>query len=67
MSEINPFDGYIEIHEAAQRYPKSLDTLRRWIRQGKLPSYKFGRDVYLKHTDLTPKPVTGPVRRVAQK
>ncbi len=63
MSEINPFDGYIEIHEAAQKYPKSVDTYRRWIRQGKLKAFKHGRDVYLRISDLTPRPVNGPERR----
>ena len=53
--------------EAARKYPKSLPTYRRWVREGRLQAYKHGRDLYLREADLTPKPVNGPVRRAAQK
>jgi hypothetical protein len=64
----DPFAGFIEIHEADRdpRY-KSADTYRRWIRAGKLRAYKHGRDVYLKLSDLAPKPIEGPVRRAVEK
>ena len=63
----DPFAGYTEIHEFAEHGPKSLATLRRYVRQGKLQAYKFGNTVYLKDEDLVPEPVPKPERRAAHK
>ncbi len=59
----NVFDGYIPIREASPLTGKSLYTLRKYCREGKLKKYKFGRDVYLKVSDLKPQPADGPERR----
>jgi len=42
---------------------KSLFTLRKWAREGKITKYKFGRDVYLKKSELVPQAAPGPKRR----
>jgi hypothetical protein len=63
MSSPTPFPGFTEIHAVAERGPKSLPTLRPYIRQGTLQAYKFGSTVYLKNEDLVPRSVAGPARR----
>ena len=58
----NPFDGFIKIQDAPDLTGKSLDTLRRYCREGKLTRYKFGNDVYLKLAELVPQPQPKPNR-----
>jgi len=64
MSSNDPFPGYTEIKVAAERGPKSLFTLRRWVREGRIRAYKWGHTVYLKDEDLVPKPMPQPQRRI---
>ncbi len=63
MPEINPFPGFTEIKERARKGPKSLYTLRRWIREGRIPAYRFGKSVYIKDEDFVPQPMPQPKRR----
>ncbi len=63
MPETNPFPGFTEIKQRARKGPVSLFTLRRWIREGLLPAYKFGRAVYIKDEDYVPQPMKQPKRR----
>jgi hypothetical protein len=63
----DPFSDYIHIKDAPKNAKKSLFTLRKWVREGKLTKYKWGRDVYLKKSELVPQAVPGPKRRANAK
>ena len=63
MPESDPFPGFINIKDAPACTGKSLFTLRRYLREGKLAKYKFGRSVYLRKSDLVPQPMPQPKRR----
>jgi hypothetical protein len=64
------FSDFIPIKDAANNSKhgnKSLFTLRKWVREGKLTKYKWGRDLYLKKSELVPQAVPGPRRRANAK
>lgn len=42
----------ITVPEAARRIGKNPETVRRWIREGKLPSQKFGTQHLVDERDL---------------
>ncbi|MCB9610663.1 MAG: helix-turn-helix domain-containing protein [Polyangiaceae bacterium] len=45
--------GFLSVEEAARRMKRSKRTLRRWGREGLLPSsVRLGRDVFVKESDL---------------
>ena len=45
-------ETYYTLEEAAQLLKLHPQTLRRWIRQGKLPARRFGRQFRLRPDDL---------------
>src|SRR6266508_5941661 len=45
-------DIYYTLEEAAAMLKLHLQTLRRWIRQGKLPARRFGRQFRLRREDF---------------
>jgi len=45
-------ETYYTLDEAAQILKLHTQTLRRWIRQGKLPARRFGRQFRLRPEDL---------------
>lgn len=46
-------DEMMPLDEAAVRYGVSVRTLRRWIRNGRVPGYRFGqRQLRVKRKDL---------------
>lgn len=50
---IQTTDDYVTISEAAEILHVGTSTLRRWIREERIPSYRLGqRRVYLKRTEL---------------
>jgi excisionase family DNA binding protein len=55
-SEIRPMDSdwdFLTLTEAAKLLKVSVVTLRRWIKQGRLPAYHVGpRKVRIKRSDL---------------
>ncbi len=66
----HPFSDFVLIKDAAKRPEhgnKSEFTLRKWVREGKLTKYKWGRDTYLKKSELVPQAVPGPKRRANAK
>ena len=63
MPETNPFPGFTEIKQRARQGPVSLHTIRRWIREGRMPVYEFGKQRYIKDVDWAPKPMPQPKRR----
>ena len=63
MPEINPFEGFIRIRDAVPLTGKSLFTLRKYCRDGRLTKYLWGRDVFLSLDQLRPRPAPKPKRR----
>ncbi len=45
-------DRFIKIATAAELTELSPETIKKWIRQRKIRSYKFGRAVRIKESDL---------------
>ncbi len=46
-------DSYITISEAAKKAGVTRQTVSRWIKDGKLPAEKIGRETLIKKKDLT--------------
>ncbi len=44
--------GYETLDQITQRYPVCLETLRYWIKLGKLPAFKPGRRVLVRRADI---------------
>lgn len=47
-----PFDSYVTLGEAARLKHVNRVTIWRWIRDGKLPCERFGREVAIHKNDL---------------
>lgn len=45
-------DRFIKIETAAEIIDVSIWTMRKWVKQRKIPIYKFGRAVRIKEKDL---------------
>ena len=45
-------DRFIKIETAAELTELSPETIKKWIRQRRLRSYKFGRAVRIRESDL---------------
>ena len=43
---------YLDITEAHEYAGRHENTIRRWIHDGKLPAYRFGRELRVKREDL---------------
>jgi excisionase family DNA binding protein len=52
LSSRLPDEGWIDIHGAAQVLGCSVPTVERLVRDGKIPSSKFGRLRRFRRTDL---------------
>ena len=44
--------GFVTIRRAASLLRVSSSAITQWIREGKIPSYKFGRRTAIKREDL---------------
>jgi excisionase family DNA binding protein len=44
----------LTVPEAARRAGRNPETIRRWIREGKLPAHKIGTQHVIDETDLDP-------------
>lgn len=42
----------IKVSEVAEQLNVSMRTVTRWIEEGKLPAFKFGKDYRIKSEDL---------------
>lgn len=45
-------DRFIKIETAARMTELSPETIKKWVRQRRIRSYKFGRAVRIKESDL---------------
>lgn len=43
---------FITTAQAAQRYKLSVETVRRWAREGKIPARKIGRKYHVDRVEL---------------
>ena len=55
--------GLIPLRTGCELANRSLYTVRKWLREGKLTRYKRGSAVFLDPAELAPQPVPGPKRR----
>ena len=60
-------DGLVTVREADSEYGSTMDTVRRWIWEGKIPAQKLGNQLFIKRSDLaTLRPVSKQDERTAQ-
>ena len=58
---IHATDDYVTVSEAAEILHVGTSTIRRWIREERIPAYRLGqRRIYLKRADLSS--VIAPIR-----
>lgn len=43
---------YITLDQASVRYATSIETLRRWARDGKLPCFRIGRKYLIEVSEM---------------
>jgi excisionase family DNA binding protein len=47
-----PPEGFISLKTASRRFDIPVDTLKKWVRVGRVKKYKFGRCVRIRPSDL---------------
>ena len=45
-------EGLISVREAAVRSGRSAATIRRWVRDGKVPAHRIGNQLLIRESDL---------------
>jgi excisionase family DNA binding protein len=45
-------DRFVKIETAAEMLDMSIWTIRKWVKQRKIKTYKFGRAVRIRESDL---------------
>lgn len=49
----NAMDGYITVNEAARRLGRSIEQVRRYLREGRLPGQRIGQQWFIEEEVLT--------------
>lgn len=45
-------EKYLKLATAAEQFDLSIWTLRKWVRERIIPSYRFGRNIRVKAEDI---------------
>jgi excisionase family DNA binding protein len=48
----NIMDGYLTVEEAARRLDRSLEQVRRYLREGRLPGRRIGQQWFIEESTL---------------
>ena len=65
---MNTPEGLITVSEAARRLGRSIEQVRRYLREGKLPGRRIGQQWFIEEAALEPRyrPSGGPLQQIKE-